>query len=127
MGLAANQARLNLLTARKADLEYRLTTLSNNLQEIAVKEANAIAEKSRAYQEFVNQIATKENDQVVRFETTQAYIDYENEMAMLEVADNQLTQQQKKAETEHQAVVAEEEEIQKLVDNNIKNTFKLFQ
>ena len=35
MGLASNQARLNVLTLRKADLEARLLTLSNQTQRIA--------------------------------------------------------------------------------------------
>ena len=45
MGLASNQARLNVLTLRKADLEARLLTLSNQTQRIATEQAQAIADK----------------------------------------------------------------------------------
>ena len=121
MGLASNQARLNVLTARKADLEYRLMTLTNQEQDLAVREANLVAEKSTAYQAFVNEVANNDKDAAVDFKTTAAYIDYENAMAMLEVASNNLDMQKGKAETEYQAISAEEEEIGKLVDNNIKD------
>ena len=127
MGLASNQARLNVLTARKADLEYRLMTLTNQEQDLAVREANLVAEKSTAYQAFVNEVANNDKDAAVDFKTTAAYIDYENAMAMLEVASNNLDMQKGKAETEYQAISAEEEEIGKLVDNNIKTSIKLFQ
>ena len=126
MGLSSNQARLNFLTLRKADLELRIMNLSTQTQELATKQASLIAEKSTALQAFTAEMANKENDEQVSFESTAIYIDIENQMQMLEIADSKLTQQQELAETEYQAINAEEEEVQKLVDNNIKATFKIF-
>ena len=126
MGLSSNQARLNFLTLRKADLELRIMNLSTQTQELATKQASLIAEKSTALQAFTAEMANKENDEQVSFESTAIYIDIENQMQMLEIADSKLTQQQELAETEYQAINAEEEEVQKLVDNNIKETFKIF-
>ena len=127
MGLSANQARLNVLTARKADLEYRLMMLTNQSQLLAAKQADAISKKAAALNIFNEQ--NKPNNSVdseVSFLNTAAYAEYETAMAELEAADLKLTQQQKAVETEHQAVVAEEEQIQKLVDTNIKNSFGYF-
>ena len=53
MGLASNQARLNVLTLRKADLEARLLTLSNQTQRIATEQAQAIADKSNAITTYI--------------------------------------------------------------------------
>ncbi|MCR5260821.1 MAG: DUF2405 domain-containing protein [Candidatus Gastranaerophilales bacterium] len=126
MGLSSNQARLNFLTLRKDDLEARLMMISAQSQDLATKQAELISRKSAALQQFTNEMTSKETDEKVSFETTAIYIDIENEMALLEIADNNLTQQKNLAETEHQAVNAEKEEIQKLVDNNIKTSFKIF-
>ena len=123
MGLSANQARLNVLTARKADLEYRLMMLTNQSQQIAAKQADAISKKAAALNMFQSENNT---DSEVSFLNTAAYAEYETAMAELEAADLKLTQQQKAVETEHQAVAAEEEQIQKLVDTNIKNSFGYF-
>ena len=126
MGLSSNQARLNFLTLRKNDLEARLMMLSANTQELATKQAELISRKSTALQQYTNEMANKEADEKVSFESTAVYLDIENQMALLEIADSNLTRQTKLAETEHQAVNAEHEEIQKLVDNNIKTSFKIF-
>ena len=127
MGLSANRARLNVLTARKADLEYRLMMLTNQSQQIAAKEADAVSKKAAALDMFnAQQQANGTVDSEVSFLNSAAYVEYETAMAELEAADLKLTQQQKAVETEHQAVVAEEEQIQKLVDTNIKNSFGYF-
>ena len=127
MGLSANQARLNVLTARKADLEYRLMMLTNQSQQIAAKEADAVSKKAAALDMFnAQQQANGTVDTEVSFLNSASYVEYETAMAELEAADLKLTQQQKAVETEHQAVVAEEEQIQKLVDTNIKNSFGYF-
>lgn len=127
MGLSANQARLNVLTARKADLEYRLMMLTNQSQQIAAKEADAVSKKAAALDMFnAQQQANGTVDTEVSFLNSAAYVEYETAMAELEAADLKLTQQQKAVETEHQAVAAEEEQIQKLVDTNIKNSFGYF-
>lgn len=124
MGLASNQARLNVLTSRKADLEYRLIMITNQTQQLAANKAEAVAKKSAAVLNYVN--AATNEDEKVSFENTAAYMDYETSMAELEAADSRLTQQQKTVETELQAVQAEEEEIEKLVSSNIKKSFGYF-
>ena len=122
MGLASNQARLNVLTLRKADLEARLLTLSNQTQRIATEQAQAIADKSNAITTYIANSA----DQTVSFENTKAYMDYETAMSKLEIAQNKLDQQQKTAETELKAVQNEQEQVKKLVETNAKKSFAYF-
>ena len=124
MGLAANQARLNVLTVRKADLEYRLIMLTNQTQILAAQQSEAVNKKAAALQAFNNSAAVE--DLTVSFNNTQAYAEYETAMAQLEAAQNRLDNEQKAIETEHQTVTAEQEQVQKLVDNNIKKSFAYF-
>ena len=124
MGLAANQARLNALTLRKADLEYRLIMLSNQNQVLATQQAEAISKKAKALEAFNS--SEQVNDLTVSFSNTVEYAEYETAMAELEMAQNKLDNEQKALETEQQAVAAEQENVQKLVDNNVKKSFGYF-
>lgn len=127
MGLASNQARLNVLTCRRADLEYRLMVLSGQQQRLAVESAQAIANKSQAMEQYIaNNNNNDVNDVRVGFESTAAYIDYENAMNELEAAESRLDMQREAAETELSAVSKEEEEIEKLVQSNVKSSFGYF-
>lgn len=126
MGLASNQARLNILTLRKADLEYRLIMITNQAQNLAEEKSEEVAKKAQALETFNNDIASGKIDKDVTFDQTAAYADYETAMAELDIADTKLTQEQKAVETEHAAVVAEKEEVEKLVGNNIKDSFGYF-
>ena len=126
MGLAANQARLNVLTAQKADLEYRLMMLTSQSQKLAAEKSEAISQKANAQERYTQLKAENAEDTTVSFLETEAYADYEKAMAELEAADLKLTQQQKTVETQHQAVEAEQDEIKKLVESNIKKSFGYF-
>ena len=126
MGLAANQARLNVLTAQKADLEYRLMMLTSQSQKLAAEKSEEISQKANAQERYTQLKAENAEDTTVSFLETAAYADYEKAMAELEAADLKLTQQQKSVETQYQAVEAEQDEIKKLVESNIKKSFGYF-
>ena len=127
MGLAANQARLNVLTCKKADLEYRLTIIASHEQLIATQRTEETTKRSLALTTFIQNLdISKENDEKVSFETTKEYMDYEQAMAEIDSADSRLTQLRKATETELHAVEAEEEEVEKLVSSNIKSSFGYF-
>lgn len=128
MGLAANQARLNVLTCKKADLEYRLTIIASHEQLIATQRTEETTKRSLALTTFIQNLkkTENENDEKVSFETTKEYMDYEQAMAEIDSADSRLTQLRKATETELHAVEAEEEEVEKLVSSNIKSSFGYF-
>lgn len=135
MGLASNQARLNTLTLRKSDLELRLTLIAADELDLAVKKGAETTAKNDAMNKFFND---KDNKEKVgeaqdnaptlseQFMQSKEYRDYEAAMDELEEAEIRLDQQRQVAETEHTAVVAEKEEIEKLVGENIKDSFKYF-
>lgn len=127
MGLASNQARLNVLTCRRADLEYRLMVLSGQQQRLAVESAQAVANKAQALEAYIaNANNNNVEDVKVGFESTAAYMDYEVAMNELEAAESRLDMQREAAQTELTAVSKEEEEIEKLVQSNVKNSFNYF-
>lgn len=127
MGLASNQARLNVLTCRRADLEYRLMVLSGQQQRLSVESAQAVANKAQAMEQYIaNANNNNVEDVKVSFESTAAYIDYENAMNELEAAESRLDMQREAAQTELTAVSKEEEEIEKLVQSNVKSSFGYF-
>lgn len=120
MGLTANQARLNVLTSRKSDLEYRLILISNQTQRLAAEKSAEVSAKANALDKFMGE------DQTISFTETAAYMDYEKAMAEIEIAQNRLDMQQKSFETELKAVTSEEEEVNKLVESNVKKSFGYF-
>lgn len=126
MGLASNQARLNVLTCRRADLEYRLMVLSGQQQRLSVETAQAVANKSQAMEAYIANANNNVEDVKVGFESTAAYMDYEVAMNELEAAESRLDMQREAAETELSAVSKEEEEIEKLVQSNVKKSFGYF-
>lgn len=121
MGLACNQARLNVLTLRKSDLELQLTLLSMDNADLARKQSEAMSKKTEAMQNF---FAT--NDTNVNFFNTQDFAEYEASMDEISAAEAKLDQKKALLETEHTAVVAEEEEIKNLIDENIEDSFDYF-
>lgn len=122
MGLATNQARLNVLTLRKADLEYRLTSIMLQNQKLAIETGELVAQKANKLTDYIN----NKTDDSVAFTDTQDYADYETAMAQLEAAQTRLDQEQEALDTQLQQVSAEEEQIQKLVNSNIKSSFGYF-
>jgi predicted nucleic acid-binding Zn-ribbon protein len=127
MGISANQARLNTLTARKSDLQYRLTVLSNQTQILSTKQAEAVAKKVAAIQEYTINKLSEDNDTVsVSFEYSEEYADYEATMLELEAAENRLDLQRESIETQNSAVEQEEEEVKKLIESNAKESFGIF-
>lgn len=127
MGLASNQARLNVLTFRRADLEYRLMVISGQQQRLSVESAQAVANKAQAMEDYITEANNNDVEDVkVSFESTAAYMDYEKAMNELEAAESRLDSQREAAETELTAVSKEEEEIEKLVQSNIKKSFGYF-
>ena len=127
MGIAASQARLNILTLVKADINYRLTMIAQRHQNLALQQAQLVSERAVQIQEYSARLSANEcQDDVIPFQYSQAETDYEKQMAELEMASSALDQEQKSSETILQAVTAEEEEVKKLLENNTKQSFEYF-
>ena len=105
MTMAAAQARMLTLTMYKSDLEYRLMSITNQKQALAMQSSAYAA----AYAENGG-TGSLENDPY---------------MLAIQYQDKALETEQKTLETQHQAAAADLESIEKLVDNNVKKDFKL--
>ncbi len=129
MALVPNSARLLVLTARKSDLEYRITMLAGQQQRLATENAEILNEKSIAVQQYVNQLSGSNQDaaSAVTLASSLELGDFEVQLAEIANAQNRLDMEQKKLETNYAAVNTEQDSVQKLVDNSIKNEMAYFQ
>ena len=105
MTIASAQARLLTLTMYKSDLEYRLMSISNQKQTLALQSANYAAQYANC-----GGTGSLENDPY---------------MLSIQYMDKALEAEQKTLETQQKAAAADLESVEKLVDNNVKKDFKL--
>lgn len=131
MAVSVNNARLLFLTARKSDLEYKMTMMINNIQQLANQSAAVLEEKYTAVQNYVTKqtvAGTADAPPTVSMNANPNYLtDFDVQLAEIEAAQSRLDLEQKKLETQHKAVTAEEESVQKTLDNSIKEEFTRFQ
>lgn len=127
MSIAPNNARLLVLTSRKSDLEYRLTMLMGTVQQLAQESADVTAQKAAAIQEYVTK-ATNSQDAapVLNPEYSAQVADLDAQLQRIAVAQNILDIKQKKLETDDKAVSTEQDQVQKQVDNSIKNEMSYY-
>ena len=105
MTIAAAQARLMTLTMYKSDLEYRMMSISNQKQALALQSAAY----AQAYAE-AGGTDSLENDPY---------------MLSIQYQDKALEMEQKTLETQQKSADANLESVQKILDNNIKKDFKI--
>ncbi len=126
MALAPNQARLLTLTARKSDLEYKLTLLVNQTQRLAQENSEILNERAQAVNDYVSMLSSGSAEDLASALSTGTEAitaDFDAQLAELTVAQNRLDLQQKQLETQEKAVSSEMESVQKIVDSSIKNEF----
>ena len=105
MTIAAAQARVMTLTMYKSDLEYRLMSISNQKQALALQSAAY----AQAYSE-AGGTDSLENDPY---------------MLAIQYKDKALETEQKTLETQQAAATEDLNAIEKLLQNNIKKDFKI--
>ncbi len=159
MSTVMAHARLLTLTARKADLEYKISSIMIAMQSLATQRSMISEEKYNFIQKSMMSTMTPSASssttstgsststsgttatttdpiaQAVTATTSDSPVDYianasyassfDAELASLEAAQERLDLEKNKFETEHKAVTAEEENVQKLLDNSIKDEFTL--
>ena len=136
MGLAASQARLLTLTARKSDLEYTGQNLSERRMQIASQIQELYQQKQqpnncqfsfddvkrflkktgKVIYEFIKLLA-KHNDPPK---------DIDTKIKELEAEDKKLELNLKTVDIQHNAVQTEFDGVKKVIDKNIETGFKTF-
>ena len=119
MGIASPGLRLLSITAYKSNLEYRITTLSQRRQRLSFQAGQMASSMGNMYMN-----STQGNSRSYGMASRMAAS--EQQQKMINEMDKRLELEQKNLETQHKAVTAEYESVQKLLDNNIKREFKLF-
>lgn len=130
MASCSNHTRLLVLTSNKSSLEYRITLLMNRTQQLAQQNAEILNEKYTAVQATITQqMKAAESDSsvsVVPMVDEASLAEFDAQIASIEAAQTRLDMEQKKLETQHKAVTAEQESVQKQLDNNIKIEYNHF-
>ena len=109
MGLAASQARLLGLTARKSDLELKGQFINQNRMMLA----NVMGQ-------LFSNCSSLEPD-------SKQYKALQNRIERLQTVDKMLEMQLRRVDTQQQAVQTEIGAVQKVIDKNIDMSFKTFQ
>lgn len=110
MGLAASQARLMMLVARKSDLEYQLQAINNQRMHLA----NLVGNLSMQMANNFDTGSTSAQNQA-------------NQAKLLGIQqiDKVFEMQAQRINTQHEAVQTEIAAVQKVIQRNIQMSFKL--
>jgi hypothetical protein len=107
MGLAASQARILMLTARKSNLELSLQFINQARMQLANMTSG-----------LFNQQANLEPDS--------PYTQRLNaQIASIQSRDKQFEMESKRIDTQHQSVQTEIDAVAKVISKNIESSFKL--
>jgi hypothetical protein len=110
MGLAASQARLMMLVARKSDLEYQLQLINNQRMQLANMVGGLSNEMAKNFDQGANDNVNK---------GLQARI------LSIQQIDKVFEMQAQRINTQHEAVQTEIGAVQKVIQKNIQMSFKL--
>ncbi len=109
MGMAASQARLLMLTARKSDLELQLQFVNQARMQLA----NMM---SQLYQLGAGGNLDPNSGQTEQLQS---------QIGMYQQQDKRLEMESKRLDTQHEAVQTEMEAVDKVLKKNIQTSFKL--
>lgn len=107
MGLAASQARLLMITARKSSLELQLQFVQQGRQQLA----NIV---SMLFQNQANLEPDSPQSQQMQAQ-----------IAAIQAQDQRLELESRRIDTQHQAIQTELEAVAKVISKNIEMSFKL--
>jgi hypothetical protein len=105
---------------RRMDLEFMMQCISGRKMAAAAMVGGIASQQSQYFQ-----VLSSSTDETTKANANNALKMLEANMTSINAWDTTLEVQMKKIETQHTAVVAEEESVKKLVENNTKS-FKYF-
>jgi len=107
MGLGASQARLMMLTARKSNLELNLQMINQARMQLSNMVSGLFNQQSNLEPDSPN--AQRLNAQI----------------SSIQERDKQMELENRRIDTQHQAVQTEIDAVSKVISKNIESTFKL--
>ena len=129
MSFVLSNSRKQLITMMKADLNYRLMIISARMQRTAAETQKYTQEKTtiqnaeiaRLQEQGVENVSLSDVQNISNLTA-----DIDVQLSMLAMKDDDMECEMRLIETQLQALNEEETEINKLVDNSIKQEFKIF-
>lgn len=126
MATLANKDKTEVEVVDGSKLIGDKTKLQNNLMNGVIFVLNTTGENTSGL--TVNQLEANTRYEWVQdtSDDAEAESKYNYETARISRQDNQLDMELKQLETQHNAIIKEIESVQKVIDDNIERTFKLF-
>ena len=122
MGFAVSQLTSQSIIAQKADLESRITKITNELMNLSRESADITTKQQIECQNYINQ----DDDPVAAIEyvNSEAFQSkYQALLARIHVKEQQLNVEKQQAETKQKMLATQQDGWQKLTENNIKDGF----
>lgn len=129
MAIVLNNARKQLISMLKADLNHRLMVISARMQRTAAQSQRLSEEKATIQNAHMQALIEQgtENIELSDIQNIQYMTaDIDTELSLLAIKDDDMECEMRMIETQLQALNAEEEEIDKTMNNDIKREFGIF-
>ncbi len=129
MSVVLNQSRKLLIAQRKAELNYKLMLISSRMQRTAAESARITEEKAtitnREMQKLIDEgtenITLAQVNNIANMTT-----ELDTQLTLLSLKDDDMEAEMKMIDTQLKALNAEEDQIDKTLDNSIKKEFGIF-
>ena len=129
MSIVINHSRKLLIAMMKEDLNYRLQIISSRMQRTAAEVQKYTEEKTRIQQAQMDKLIEQgvENITLAAVQNIGAMTsDIDTQLSLLAIKDDEMDCEMKNIETQLQTLNAEEEQIDKVIDNSAKKEFGIF-
>lgn len=127
MSLAVAHNNLIFIRQRRADIEYRLMMLTNQLTRIAYETCN-IEEERQVQMNYLRENYDSQDTESSLEEYVSVHISpyFDSQLAQLNTLEKTIQQEKLQLETQSKEYATLEDSISKAVDSNIKNSFSYF-
>lgn len=129
MSVVLNNARKQFITIQKSELNYRLMLISKRMQRTAADVQRLTQEKASITNEQIKNMISEGTENISLenvMEISYMTSDIDAELSLLELRDEDMDAEMKMIETELKALNAEEDELDKTLNNSIKKEFGTF-
>ena len=129
MSVVLNHSRKLLITKQKSDLNFRLMIIAARMQRTAAESQRITEEKATITNREIKKLIDEGTQNITLEQVTNIAnmtTDLDTELTLLSIKDDDMEAEMKMIETQLKALNAEEEQIDKTLDNSIKKEFGIF-
>lgn len=129
MSVVLNHSRKLLIALQKSELNYRLMILSNRMQRTAAQTQELVQNKADITNAQMKELIDSGVTDITINDIAKigyATNSIDTELTLLAIKDNDMEAEMKMIDTQLQALNAEEEQIDKVIDSSAKKEFGIF-